>query len=824
MCGFHTLDTHGFLAKFYNSRNRQIPSRTPWYLMYMRPQRSKSRRERPYRAPPPTHRSGNFRHEASSVQKCQREISFMPQRHHLGRNANHMNHRDDIDNDEQPPSSRRLGSVKPVAAPSAQTQRTKTTTIVQQNVQTLTAEKKEALVSLMEKDKIDICLLQETKHSSEIFDIDGHRFFMYGEQKEKRAGVAIALSPRAMNAWREAGRREPVQIKCAGAARIMGLHLTFQDQAQKKVRVFVVSAHLPHSNYSDADYQDCLEEIDGLLRKLDGDIVPFIGADLNARVGIRDDHDSLSQQALGPYGVKGCNNRGKTIARALASMDLCSASSFFKHHQHWTWITIKDRMPLQLDYALMLQRDFKRVKKCIVLDWGVNSDHRAVYSELKLIARMPRRKGSLGTRPTKRPDWRKLKQCGKTWMEYNEKISEGFATIDDSDPDAISRIYDAIHEASQILPPRPPKEKAWFATNEKELLKLLHEQNAARHKMMMDKTDESAERFKECRRIARKAIKTAKMDWIQQEVDLLHKMNMNPVSAWEAMYRLIAGFTGHHKKAKEMVNMIMADGSTAKSDEENAQAIQDHFQKEVFDRASVFDQQAINDLHQREVDTELGGLPTIEEFERAVKRAKPRKAPGENGIPAEAYKNMTEDNLLFLHEKLLQLWKDPSYIPPGWRVCVLKLLPKKGDLRLPKNWRPISLLDVLMKIMSSIIATRLDKYLSEKVGIQEQSGFSSGRGCADCTMSLKIVLQNLSAVGQETFVLFVDLVKAFDSVNRDMLWQILAKFGVPESLIGVIREMYTDVQIKCDVNGVVFTFALKSGVKQGDNLVVAIYY
>lgn len=85
-------------------------------------------------------------------------------------------------------------------------------------------------------------------------------------------------------------------------------------------------------------------------------------------------------------------------------------------------------------------------------------------------------------------------------------------------------------------------------------------------------------------------------------------------------------------------------------------------------------------------------------------------------------------------------------------------------------------------------------------------------------MSIKIALQNLNAARQETFILFVDLIKAFDSVNREMLWKILAKFGIPESLISVIQKMHNDIGIKCNVSDVIFTIASKSGVKQGGPL------
>ena len=50
-------------------------------------------------------------------------------------------------------------------------------------------------------------------------------------------------------------------------------------------------------------------------------------------------------------------------------------------------------------------------------------------------------------------------------------------------------------------------------------------------------------------------------------------------------------------------------------------------------------------------------------------------------------------------------------------------------------------------------------------------------------------------------MLFVDLVKAFDSVPRDVLWAVLAKMGVPGHLIHVIKRMNVDLKVTFDLNG-----------------------
>ena len=96
--------------------------------------------------------------------------------------------------------------------------------------------------------------------------------------------------------------------------------------------------------------------------------------------------------------------------------------------------------------------------------------------------------------------------------------------------------------------------------------------------------------------------------------------------------------------------------------------------------------------------------------------------------------------------------------------------------------------------------------ISKKNGLQEQAGFMKGRGCSNATATLKMTLQNLWAANKESFVLFVDIIKAFDSVNREMLWKILEKYGIPEKTIQTITKMYTDINIKISIEDAEFIF------------------
>jgi len=218
-----------------------------------------------------------------------------------------------------------------------------------------------------------------------------------------------------------------------------------------------------------------------------------------------------------------------------------------------------------------------------------------------------------------------------------------------------------------------------------------------------------------------------------------------------------------------------------------------------------------------EVDERLGVIPTEKEVKAALARMSGDKAPGPSSIPTEAFKSLSGDNLNMFVGIIHKFWLDPNYQPEGWEQISLKVIPKSGDLSNANKWRGIALGDIAAKTVSSIVARRLTTHLST-FGIDEQCGCLFGKGCADATFALKSALQTLKEHGQSAYVLFVDLVKAFDSANRELLWQILAIYGVPPPTIEVIKKLHSDVTYQMKVGESLVEIASTVGVKQGDNL------
>ena len=202
---------------------------------------------------------------------------------------------------------------------------------------------------------------------------------------------------------------------------------------------------------------------------------------------------------------------------------------------------------------------------------------------------------------------------------------------------------------------------------------------------------------------------------------------------------------------------------------------------------------------------------------------KANKAPGLNGVRAEYYQCLDKENLETVYNLLCKFWTDPTFDPREWGEVDLKPIYKgKGKRSEAKNYRPIALLDTLSKVLSSDIATRLGDYLSE-IGLEEQAGFMKARGCSDASTAFKCALQKLKEANRDVFVVFVDLVKAFDSVDRSMLWTLLGKMGLPDPLIDVIKKLYKGVKINISSDGETISFDSLSGVKQGDNLAPVLF-
>ena len=229
-------------------------------------------------------------------------------------------------------------------------------------------------------------------------------------------------------------------------------------------------------------------------------------------------------------------------------------------------------------------------------------------------------------------------------------------------------------------------------------------------------------------------------------------------------------------------NIKTNNGFEAKSDQDNATILNQHFHPSFNSHVQV-DPTILNDLLQHPIQHHLGNKPTKQEVKNAISNMSYDKAPGQSikNLPPKAFK---------YYVKLIQdFWANPSTEFSAWHTTLLKVLYKgKGDAQDPNNYHRIARKETSEKVLSIILAKRL---LLRFKQIKPTSQFGH-IGCLEAQNIIKRALLIQRQHGLESFAIFVDLVKAFDTINHHILCQILSKYGLPPPVIQIVQKLYKD--------------------------------
>ncbi|CAF3321652.1 unnamed protein product [Rotaria socialis] len=193
---------------------------------------------------------------------------------------------------------------------------------------------------------------------------------------------------------------------------------------------------------------------------------------------------------------------------------------------------------------------------------------------------------------------------------------------------------------------------------------------------------------------------------------------------------------------------------------------------------------------------------------------KSRKAPGNDEITADLLKAGGEPVIKWLHEIFSDVWKHEEMVEE-WNLAILIKLFKKGDKQLCDNYRGISLLSVTSKLLSRIILNRIQLLVDSQL-LEAQSGFRSNRSTINQIFTLKLCMDKRREFNKPLFMCFIDISKAYDSVNRELLWKVCRKYGISEKLVNLLKMLYTNSKAKVKINGEFSdSFEIYNGVMQG---------
>ena len=163
---------------------------------------------------------------------------------------------------------------------------------------------------------------------------------------------------------------------------------------------------------------------------------------------------------------------------------------------------------------------------------------------------------------------------------------------------------------------------------------------------------------------------------------------------------------------------------------------------------------------------------------------------------------------------------DSEVIPQSWKEGIIIPIPKGGDPTAVNNLRPVTLLPIQGKILEKIIHKRLMNHMDiNQILSNNQGGYRKDHSTIDTISRLTDDILMARNNGEFTFAVYIDLKKAFDTVNHNILMSKLGKYGIFGKTKSLITNYLTGRTQKTKVNGNISDESkITCGVPQGSVL------
>ena len=219
----------------------------------------------------------------------------------------------------------------------------------------------------------------------------------------------------------------------------------------------------------------------------------------------------------------------------------------------------------------------------------------------------------------------------------------------------------------------------------------------------------------------------------------------------------------------------------------------------------------------------LGTGFTMTEFQASIKAMKKNKAAGVDELRVEQIQNFGPKTLHWLLE-FMNACVSQTMIPKMWRKARVVALLKPGkDPNDPKNYRPISLLCHLFKLLERLIFNRIANTLEERF-IPQQAGFRPGKSCCGQILNLTQHIEDGFENKKITGVVLIDLTAAFDTVNHRKLLRKVYDETKDYRLTMLIGNMLQNRRFYVSLQGRSSRWRVqKNGLPQGSVLSPALY-
>ena len=547
----------------------------------------------------------------------------------------------------------------------------------------------------------------------------------------------------------------------------------------------IINAHAPTEDTDDEAKERFYEELERAYDDAPRHDIKIILGDMNAKVG----KETIFRPTIGTESLHTeSNDNGVRLVEFAISKGMTVSSTKFPHKNvhKATWQSPDGITQNQIDHVLIDTRhgsDILDVRSYRGAD--VDSDHFLVRAKCRQrisVARMER-----GTR-RQRFNGQKLVGGGECVRRIREEfachlkeqlVSEKAKGQEATDIEGEWRILKAAVTATaeevvgfQQVERRDP----WFND---ECKVTIEERNEARKKMLQRETRANCSEYSRLRAIAKSVCRREKRKWEKKKVEEIQDLARRKET--RKMYSKISeekkGFQARTSMCNDKEGNLMVEGMRV------VERWAEHFE-ELLNGTNGSGVTTGNVQEQVETDPDVID-PSLRETEEAISSMKNHKAPGEDMITAEIFKYGGDELKRELHDIITRIWQEEQ-MPREWGVALICPIHKKGSKLECANYRGISLLNIGYKILTKLITKRLGPY-AEKVLGDYQCGFRSNRSTTDHIFTIRTILEKCYEFDITVHQLFIDYKQAYDSVDRDYLYETLDVLGVPKKLTKLVR-------------------------------------
>ena len=514
---------------------------------------------------------------------------------------------------------------------------------------------------------------------------------------------------------------------------------------------------------------------------------------------------------IGKHGERVKNDNGSRLLRFSAENEFSIMNTHFEHKEihKFTWKCPGRQLRSIIDYFLVrsdLRKDVNDVR--VVRGAEIGSDHHLVLMKMKVRGRKQTKKTEKKSQLRSerlRTKEGKTKYCAK----LSQKMREAKCVNGDDVEAAWNEFKSDVKEVAEVVcgrkKVRKEKRTAWWS---KEVEVAVKSKKEAYKRWLQVKTENAKEVYLKAKRAASHTVRKAKNEeWKKIGETLQGDFQHNQRRFW-------AKIRDRTKGSSEVGRVCDESGQVLCEEEEVRNRWKEYFASLLQGEGVQQNECKIASREEERVEGTRHERISMEEVCSSILRLKNRKAPGVCGVTGEMLKAGGGVVVEWLHKIMDLAWRSGS-VPMDWRRALIVPIHKKGSRTQCENYRGISLLSIPGKVYASVLEKRMRTITEGKV-LEEQGAFRRGRSCVDQLFTVRQLGEKIIEKNKRMLMVCVDLEKAYDRVDRELLWRVLRAYGVNGELIRAVRSLYDDGKACVRVQGQKSDwFGVGQGVRQG---------